>query len=181
MPAGIDSCSKDDLALWKSWEYCYAPYQFQRKYTINEVGGGRRPPNSRERELLMDFEGHHTATARRTGERKSKARELESVRCALVGNSFHCGVVAWLLSHWAQSAGFLDKVLTVQEMRSRPQTFSQGRQIQHKDLGEPDEEASILLVEEMSRRCTHRGSDVRLGTGSIFKPDSWPRKPINPE
>eukprot|EP00973_Karenia_brevis_P030389 4189703-Karenia_brevis.AAC.1 len=33
----------------------------------------------------------------------------------------------------------------------------------------------------MSRRCTHRGSDVRLDTGSIFKPDSWLRKPINPE
>ena len=65
----------------------------------------------------MDFPPRRTMTAKPTSWRKQRRQELEVCRCALLGNSFQCGVFAWLLAHWAVHAGFLNEVPTVEEMR----------------------------------------------------------------
>ena len=37
-----------------------------------------------------------------------------------------------------------------------------------------------FLVESFIRRGASRGSDVRLATGVLAKPDSWPRASVHP-
>eukprot|EP00973_Karenia_brevis_P048806 6769589-Karenia_brevis.AAC.1 len=65
----------------------------------------------------MDFPGHHTCTALPTRDRKVTPDHLDSVRCSLIGNSFQCGVVAWLLQHWGRAAELIDEIQDVADMR----------------------------------------------------------------
>ena len=140
----------------------------------------------------MDYPPNHTITARATCWRKST--ELDTVRCALVGNSFQCGVVAWLIAHWAVHAGYLTSVPTVLEMRATGGGFTAselqvqfakpdeaGPAVRRADLKAPAAAAcpSVTLVEEMVRRSEVRGSDVRLDTLEVMRPDLWPRRPIS--
>ena len=55
--------------------------------------------SAREREALLGFGQDHTIPAVPSAMLSSNAREAEYVRKALLGNSFSCPVVAWLLSH----------------------------------------------------------------------------------
>ena len=41
-------------------------------------------------------------------------------------------------------------------------------------------EALTVLVKQLCRRATHRGSDVRLDTGQFMKLDVWPGAPTDP-
>ena len=136
----------------------------------------------------MDFPRHHTATAMRTRARKATPQLLEDTRCALIGNSFQCGVVAWLLAHWATAAGDLEGGPSVDEMRSNcgENDFSCDSQacgplVHQRAHEEPQNDASVVLVEEMARRATSRGSDVRLDTGDMMTPEAWPRRPCDPQ
>eukprot|EP00973_Karenia_brevis_P023517 3238433-Karenia_brevis.AAC.1 len=52
--------------------------------------------------------------------------------------------------------------------------------VKHRDLEDNAEDASVLLITEMTRRATHRGSDVRLDTNDLMKPSAWPRRHIDP-
>ena len=50
-----------------------------------------------------------------------------------------------------------------------------------KSLSPPEQiRAQEVLVKQMCRRVTHRGSDVRLDTNQLMKPDVWPRQPADP-
>ena len=40
---------------------------------------------------------------------------------------------------------------------------------------------SVRLVSSLLRSCTGRGSDVRLDANELMAPQSWPRRPCNPE
>jgi len=92
----------------------------------------------------------------------------------LVGNSFQCGVVAWIICHWAVAFGCRKGVPALQDMRCENEALANQQRIQYRDLSNPEDKCNFLLVEEMARRCTHRGSDVRLDTGDFLKPDVWP-------
>ena len=177
--------------------YCYAPYQFKAENCVENSDGELRTPTSTEREALMDFEPLHTVTCLPTSARKQKAAELERVRCSLIGNSFQCGTVAWIVAHWAVRWGYLDSVPSPEEMRRSCGTPSvqeveismhdekkpeaRGTAVRSRDLDEDDagSDPSIVLVEELVRRTDQRGSDVRLDSNELMRPDLWPRRPIN--
>ena len=142
----------------------------------------------------MDVPLRHTMTARATRERKAAPAALEAARCALVGNSFACSVVAYIFAHWAVQQGYLTAVPSVEEMRRRGGDWTGARAALHTDV--PDSEAagklclkkvgdeeqqdpSAELVMELIRRADPRGSDVRLDSGDLMRPDCWPRKPVD--
>ena len=132
----------------------------------------------------MDVPLRHTMTARATRERKAAPAALEAARCALVGNSFACSVVAYIFAHWAVQQGYLTAVPSVEEMRRRGGDWTGARAALHTDV--PDSEAagklclkkvgdeeqqdpSAELVMELIRRADPRGSDVRLDTGDLMR------------
>ena len=166
-PAGIARCDDDTLARWRAARFCYAPYQFRAEHCVVQ-DGALRTPNSEEREVLMDFVPRHTITAKPTRWRKQHASDLEACRCALVGNSFQCSTVAWFLAHWAVHTQYLPRVPTVVEMREAACHTSV-------ESGDAAVELNKLLVQH----ADVRGSDVRLDTNELMRPDLWPRRPIN--
>ncbi|CAK0842773.1 unnamed protein product, partial [Prorocentrum cordatum] len=192
-PKGLHQCSEAELERWRRHDFCYAPYQFRDPHCLRWQGGALEPADSFEREMLMDFPPGHTATARAT--RFRKLAELEVVRCALLGNSFQCGVVAWIVAHWAHRRGYLDSVPTMAEARAVGGAFDaaeglvqvakegddSGVVIRDRGLEEAEAQAdpSIQIVEELIRRAEVRGSDVRLDTLEVMRPDLWPRRPIS--
>ncbi|CAK0870953.1 unnamed protein product, partial [Prorocentrum cordatum] len=192
-PKGLHQCSEAELERWRRHDFCYAPYQFRDPHCLRWQGGALEPADSFEREMLMDFPPGHTATARAT--RFRKLAELEVVRCALLGNSFQCGVVAWIVAHWAHRHGYLDSVPTMAEARAVGGAFDaaeglaqvakegddSGVVIRDRGLEEAEAQAdpSIQIVEELIRRAEVRGSDVRLDTLEVMRPDLWPRRPIS--
>ncbi|CAK0839771.1 unnamed protein product, partial [Prorocentrum cordatum] len=186
-PTGLQRCSEEELQIWRDFEYCYAPYQFKDENSIEEPNRVFRSPKSVERELLLDFLPGHTIAARVTRARKLEKHELEATRCSLVGNSFQCLVVAWILSHWAVKFGYLHTVPSVVEMRDLgggatiedasvtldDVGHDEGVPIRQHSLEEPDAalDPSIVIVEELARRAEARGSDIRLDTFEAMRPD----------
>ena len=69
--------------------------------------------------MLMDFPLRHTITLGPSSWWKESKSQLEIQRCDLIGNSFQCGVLAWLLGHWAVGMHMLVGVPTLDQMRSQ--------------------------------------------------------------
>ncbi|CAK0876940.1 unnamed protein product [Prorocentrum cordatum] len=183
-PKGLRQCSEEELARWRTHEYCYAPYQFRDAHGLRWDGGDLEPADSLEREMPMDFPPGRTATARAA--RFRRTRELEAVRCALLGSSFQRAVVAWILGHWAHCQKYLDDAPTDEQLRQQGGGFDasegavrmaadndEGALIHHKDLRgrEAQQDMSAQMVEEMVRRAEVRGSDVRLVSLEMVRPD----------
>ena len=72
-----------------------APYQFKRKLGVQDADGTARPPNATEKERLHGYRAGHTKGF------------SEGTRLSFVGNTFHCIVVAYVLSFWAVDLGYL--------------------------------------------------------------------------
>ncbi|CAK0819392.1 unnamed protein product, partial [Prorocentrum cordatum] len=172
-PSGVHRCTEAELQRLRDHAYCYAPYQFPDVNCIQVEDSSFRPPNSVERELLLDFLPGHTATARATSSRKLEPRALEQKRCALLGNSSQCATVAWVVAHWAAKQGYLPRVPDVAEMREtgggatiadRDVELSSsdagvGNLVRQHELEDPSAAAdpSVAIVEEMIRRAEPRG------------------------
>ena len=194
-PTGLQRCSQAELRRWQDFEYCYAPYQFLDYNCIEESDGSKRPPISVERELLLDDLPGHTITARVTRARKLEKASLETARCALLGNSFQCVVVGWIIAHWAVKHGYLPRVPLVEEMRELgggatiedasvtldEDDVDSGTLVRQRDLEAEDAalDPSIIIVEELARRAEARGSDIRLDAFEAMRPDLWPRRPVS--
>ncbi len=93
-PAGIKLCAKHELARWRKAEFIYPPYQFKDKYMVRKGTAPWQPVTAEMREKMMGFEVNHTFLCMPTEERRRDLLRFELARCALIGNSFHTGVVA---------------------------------------------------------------------------------------
>ena len=185
-PRGISRCAPHELSRWRAGHFRYAPYQFKDKNCVLQADGFMRPPTSNEREVLLDFEPRHTITCLPTSARKQRPQELEDLRCSLLGNSFACAVVAWILAHWAQPAGLIANVPSIQTMRAkssrgRQEEESAGRFVCKKALesAEARQHPSVRLVHHLLRSTDARGSDIRVDTDQMTRPGAWPRKPLD--
>ena len=95
---------------------------------------------------------------------------------ALLSLSFSCAVIAWLLAHRARVASYLSFITEPSAMRS----LSVSNQCLISLSLSEHIRAQEVLVKQMCRRVTHRGSDVRLDTNQLIRPDVWPRQPTDP-
>ena len=125
LPNGIDRCSPEALALWKSEGYRYSPYQYMPPNVLVEKGV-RRTLNATEREQLLDFLPRHTLTTMATRARSGNPAQLELARCSLLGDTFACGVVAFLLQHLLFQLGYMSRLLSIDEMRGTALAASVG-------------------------------------------------------
>ena len=167
---GRHKASAQALQAWAAEEFRYAPYQYEPAFLLWE-NGCARSPSANERELLLDFAPYHTMTALPTRARKEAVKSLEILRCQLLGDSFACLPVAFLLQHWLVAVEFMPRLLSTGEMRddALPRSAT--------DLS-CNEQARLLAQGHISG-SDPRGSDVRLDSGDLLAPKSWPRKPID--
>ena len=110
-PAGIALTPADARRRWRADLWRYPPYQYKRNFCFRNVKRPRilRVASSRERELLMFLGEDMTKFAMNTAKIKEAAQEYEDVRCSLIGNSFHAGVVALLFAPLMVKLGLLER------------------------------------------------------------------------
>ena len=127
--------------------------------------------NADEREVLLDFKRRHTITCLPTRFRKEAPAALESLRCGLLGDSFSCGVVAFLMQHLLHAHGFMPRLLTVAGMRA-PATLERVHQWTPHEL-------ELRLAQSHIVQADPCGSDVRVDSRQVADMKSWPRRPID--
>ena len=159
MPAGIASCTEADLARYKAHNYAYPPYQYKPSYLVRGPDGREQPPTSEMREVLMGFERDHTVNCWSAADRRAHPKAFELARCSLIGNSFHAGVIAWLLSHQLAEWGFLSRPISVREVADPgiAANLYDDEQVPAEPL---ETVAPVMLVRHYISRQSHRGGDV---------------------
>ena len=100
----------------------------------------------------------------------------EQVLGSLAGMTQHAEVTAAFLSARAVAAGYARAVLDVGQLRAQrelePDPLATAKWLQLEGRGWSPQQASVA---EHLRAADHRGSDVRLATGTMMKPSCWPR------
>ena len=94
-PAGLESCQAHERQRWAEDRFRYPPYQYRDHNGIISSQGLWRSPTLGEREVIMGFPRDYTAPSWPKNQR-TLAGYLDK-RASLIGNSWHVGVVAWLL------------------------------------------------------------------------------------
>ena len=169
-PNGKNTCDAETLQRWENDAWRCAPYNYTAHHMLSERGA-LRLPTADERELLMDFPGRHTMTALPTKARKSSPKLLEDLRKSLIGDSFQCSAVALLLAPMLVGHRLLAAPLLVADMRSSPSVASVASVRESEQLS--------LLAKAHLAGADPRGSDVRLDSGELMEPKSWPRRPVD--
>ncbi|CAK0886883.1 unnamed protein product, partial [Prorocentrum cordatum] len=128
-PAGIGECSAAELARWEAAGFASPPYQFRDKWCIHQADGRVEPPDATIREKLMGFPEGHAVPCMTSSQAKAEPAKYEALRRSLVGNSFQCEVVAWIISHWAVGAGLLVSVSSLGELHESARAWAGGRKL----------------------------------------------------
>ena len=180
VPAGLERCDEVTLKRWSDDSYAMAPYQYADRNTILRWNGKVTTPSARERELLLGFEADHTAVALKSSFLKDQKRQSESIRLGLLGNSWNTYTTGWLLNHLAVDLHYVNKVFTPDELRRGLPALKP-----EAELADLPGYRSLTLGEQLVLRflqgVDHRGSDVRLDTGQLFRPNCWPRDSLRVE
>eukprot|EP00438_Fugacium_kawagutii_P034020 Skav221004 [mRNA] locus=scaffold1846:71194:78195:+ [translate_table: standard] len=105
-PAGLSHTPEEARQRWETHQYRFPPYTYKEEFVVEHSSGIKRVLNANERELLMGFQrGHTLSLAKKVPSSIDEERELEDLRLAAIGNSFHCVAVACLLDHATWSMG----------------------------------------------------------------------------
>jgi len=197
MPCGASSCDEDTMTRWASDQYRYPPYQYKLENLVHrdmEV----RPLNSTERAIRMGFSADHLDAAIGRREKGASSVWIEDLKCSLVGNSYHCVVVAWLFGQALYALGVFaaaphpTQCWGPQELlgiRGAHRNRTSGGGDDNNDsaaagsfreqLTKTDnDEFGRLVTTHMHRSAMYRGSDVRLSTGILTNPGRWPREAV---
>ena len=196
-PAGISHTDKDSCERWKSDWYRFPPYTYKPENCLTD-GVNMRVACAEEREILMGFSPGHTAGKRGKG-------FSEDVRCSMVGNSFHTGVIAMLLkaclTPFFPGVGSLTPKKLMDDLNQEVQRSQRERYVGHssKPKWAPDEtyldrleqqndalavsvvsvDAQQQVVRDLLRHSSYRGTDVHVDTLQFFRPDRLPRTSID--
>ena len=128
-PAGLHQCTPKEVARWTAACYAAPPYQFRGCFCLHWADGRKEPPRAVEREVLMGFRRGHTVPCASSSAAKSHPERFEALRRSLLGNSFQCEVVAWLLSHWAVHHSLLVAVPSLRSLHESSRSWSMGRKL----------------------------------------------------
>ena len=197
-PAGLYRCLPHEVERWERDSFRYPPYTYRDECCLRNSSGDFRVLQGSEREVLSGFFPGHTAPFS-----ESDPGNSEDIRCAQIGNTFQCGVVAWLLGQGLEAAGLIPHAPSPDEIQTSfyaevarrlshelPTQISlvqsmdgsgEGVPTLPKPSASPTASLPEALVHGLLRRADHRGADVRLDLGIPFRPSAWPRSEINIE
>jgi len=135
-PAGIRVLKKHVLKRYAKFEYVFPSYQFQDKYMVISPKGEMGPPTAEMREILMGFPRDYTHPVMTASERRKSEEDFDLARCSLLGNTFHAGVVAWLVSRVLHQWGILSRPATVAEIADPGVPAALGTEISGAEMDE---------------------------------------------
>ena len=163
-----------------------------------QKGTGLRVACANEREALMGFRPSHT--------QGRKQKFTEDIRCSMIGNSFHTGVVAVILKVGLRDEfPFLDEVtmdglvesLGSEWANSQREVFcgsSRATLVEDDEiwLDKLEQQSSAVvyplqtrvsdegsLVLKLLELMSYRGTDVHVDTMTFYRPDHLPRSAVD--
>ena len=181
-PAGLNRVNHDGRLRWIADEFRFPPYQYKDQFIV-WVGSRWRLINAQERELLHGLGFDHTSLCMNAGGIKQSPQEYEDLRKSLIGDSFSCFsfayVAAMLCQDWIQISDY-DTLFN--RMGMAPGFCC--------DIGVkiPLQRRLAYMVPRkkhlpvsaihgcLLRRVNHTGSDVRIASGMLLNPKSFPRQ-----
>ena len=162
-PAGLKDCRSHEVARWQGDSHRFPPYQYKYKHCILHQGT-LRTPSVIEREAMMGFPSGYTVQCLKKSEHDTMRHR--DCRLTLLGNSWHVGVVAWLLSCLLHRLGLIPFVSLADLVARLPPGQSENLQtllarppLMHSTKTLP---ASSLLVKKLIGLSSLRGEDVLL-------------------
>ena len=201
--AGFSKSSAGAIERWKANDWRHQPYQYEEDYMVLE-DDVLRPLAAIEKERLMGFNSNYTSYMDKAAP-KPGCWTIQDRRADAIGNSFHCIVVAHLVSHaFAMKPEDVQDATQIwrrfQEMEKEEAEWHgvlENMEVKNFDRvlelvaasAEPCEkqvaakavkwELSQHVVYNHLRMCDHKGSDVRLNPSQIFRPHAWPRTSLD--
>ena len=187
-PAGLERCSEEAKRRWAEDQFRYPPYQYDDKFVITSSSTWRLLSVT-EKELLMGYGYGHTEVAMPASKIKSGRQKYFDARHSYIGDSFSIYsfvIMAMLLcknfiprrpySHLAHRMG-LAPGFAARWRSIIPLTRSLGygsipRSLDSQSL------AMEFFNRFLLRHTNHTGSDVRVVTGQILNPKTFPRQSV---
>lgn len=168
-PAGIKSCTAEEISRWQADLHRFPPYQYKVEHCLVNRANQLRAPDVSERELMMGFPLNYTAPCAPKGQRKGEA--YNDLRLTLLGNSWSVPVVSWLLSQLFGRLGII-MPLSAQQildfLTPGEHHLTQGRLVRL-PLNPPRGEAGDHMEElafKIANLVSIKGEDVALCTPS---------------
>jgi hypothetical protein len=169
----LTSFEDDTTRRWRAAKWSLPLYQFQAHLLVTDHRGALRIPTSSELELLMGFPEAYTLRAVTSSAAKSRPLATSRLKRALLARSWHPLMTAWFVQSALLRHGLVDDLAPLEELQLRLP-----RREPRVSAAENQKELSHNLVCHYLRHADHRGSDVRLDAGQLFRPSAWPRQPI---
>ena len=183
-PAGLDRASEASRQRWRADNFRLPPYQYHEKFIFTHAESGRwRRPNASEKELLMGYGWGHTELCMSASEIKKSKIHYEDTRQSLIGDSFAIGsfviAAAGLCRSFHQVKHYRDlwkRLGLAPGFCSEPSGVAPlARKLVYGSFRLAPNEPHLLNRLLLSR-VNHTGSDVRVSTGAIVNPKSYPRQ-----
>jgi hypothetical protein len=110
--------------------------------------------------------------------RDTQKAAWEAERCTLLGTALACPIIAYLVSDWAYQNRLASTVPCMKSVLDRTgPMLMQGvydRNARRKTVTQFEMREVQEFTAEAFRRCSHRGTELRLGTRPSGRPDAWP-------
>jgi len=159
-PAGIQVLKRHELKRYKDFQFIFPPYQFQDKYMVENRAKVKRPPTAEMREVLMGYPKDYTHAVMNATDRRKSAEDFDLARSSLIGNAWHAGTAAWIVSHLLAEWGILSRPATVAEVADPGVATGLKIAVPGTDVELIMAEAEINLVRMYLGRQSHRGGEV---------------------
>ena len=180
-PAGINRVDKDGRLRWEADSFRFPPYQYQDRFLI-WVSGRWRLISASERELLHGMGFDHTAICRSAGDIKKDPEGYEDARKTFVGDSFSCYSFAYIAATLCQRWVTIPFLWTIGGTYGMAPGFCCPidisiplvRRLAYGDTSLPLPVSALHSC--LLRRVNHTGSDVRVASGAIMNPKTFPRQ-----
>lgn len=168
-PAGIQSCTNQDLQRWVADLHRFPPYQYKEEHCVVNRANLLRIPDVDERELMLGFPLHYTAPCAAKNERR--ASWYVDTRLTLLGNTWSVPVVAWFLGQLLGTLGLTiapTPQMILDRLHPEEAEMTQGRLVRlplntsRKVSGDD----SYPLAFKLANLISIKGEDIMLSTPS---------------
>ena len=180
-PAGLNRVGADAVLRWRADDFRYPPYQYDDRFLFWKANKWRLASAS-ERELLHGLGFDHTAVCWNAGDIKRDPEGYEDARKSLVGDSFNCFSFAYVAAlackKWVPTITY-DQLWNRMGMApgwSVPLHVAVPMERRLCYGSSEGTETVEMLHRCLLKRVNHTGSDIRVSTGLVVNPRSFPRQ-----
>ena len=168
-PAGLKTCTPDEVRRWEMDNFRYPPYQYTTKNLLINKCNRLRLPDIEEKEYIMGFPINYTLPC--VPKRLRGTTEHLDLRHSLIGNTWSVPVVSWFLGQLCGPLGLCPRY-TPQDivifLDPEQQVFLQTRlwRAPLRPLRGDAPQENRTLVAQLGNLISVKGDDIMLSTPS---------------